>query len=191
MLKCSCNSSVLTIAVIYKLNFLQAFFLVFYDLFNAYKSTISIFTCCRVSLVGRSMRMLDTINNWVVRFASKVAQGKCVMPGTTEQRGWGGAIAPPTFLPKRKKLKRRRSSIHSREVYKNISVVSREFRQDSYLIRGSESMGDDYDDGNTTLNITIDVHRKRYVTWQNTVTVNSVKSNQNNNSRILKKRLEN
>ena len=47
-------------------------------------------------------------------------------------------------------------------------------------------MGDDYDDGNTTLNIMIDVNRKRYVTWHNTVTVNSVKGNQNNNS---KKRL--
>ena len=41
-------------------------------------------------------------------------------------------------------------------------------------------MGDDYDDGNTTLNIMIDVNRKRYVTWHNTVTVNSVKGNQNN-----------
>ena len=39
-----------------------------------------------------------------------------------------------TAVPKRKKLKRRRSSIHSKEVYKNISVISREFRQDSYLI---------------------------------------------------------
>ena len=43
-------------------------------------------------------------------------------------------------------------------------------------------MGDDNDDGNTTLNIMIDVNRKRYVTWHNIVTVNSVKGNQDNNS---------
>ena len=63
----------------------------------------------------------------------KKVERKWQESGTAEQGGLGG-YSPPTFLPKRKKLKRRRSSIHSKEVYKNISVVSREFRQDSYLI---------------------------------------------------------
>ena len=45
------------------------------------------------------------------------------IPGTAEQGGWGGYSPPPTFLPKRKKLKRRRLSIHSKEVYKNILTV--------------------------------------------------------------------
>ena len=68
----------------------------------------------------------------VIRYVPLVALQ--VIPLQAPRRRGGWVAIAPHFLPKRKKLKRRRSSIHSKEVYKNISVVSREFRQDSYLI---------------------------------------------------------
>ena len=98
--------------------------------------------------------------------------------GTAEQGGWGGYSPPPLFC---QSVKNEKGDDHQSTVKRSIKIFPLSVGNSVKILTLSESMGDDYDDGNTTLNIMIDVNRKRYVTWHNKVTVNSVKGNQDNN----------